>query len=49
MTKDGSPVTVLFDPQNYDRFRLDGFGESGVVFKVVGWVVFAMLGPFPSG
>ena len=46
--QEGAPVSVLFNPEDLDRFRLDTGPESGVFLKIAGVVVF-LLGLIVTG
>lgn len=39
---EGTPVTVLYDPQDFNRFRLEVDRSAGTAFFILGWVVFAL-------
>ncbi len=40
--KEGTRVTVLYDPQDFDKFRLAGIVQSGLLFKLVGLLIFGI-------
>lgn len=39
---DGTPVTVVYDPENLDRFRLAADQSAGTLFIILGWIAVAL-------
>jgi hypothetical protein len=40
--REGSPLTVLYDPRNPQHSRMDSVVHSGTVFIIVGWCLVAL-------
>lgn len=38
----GNPVTVAFDPNDFNRFRLEGLARSGLIFIIIGWLLIGL-------
>lgn len=39
---DGAPVTVVYDPKDFDRFRLAADQSVGTLFIILGWIAVAL-------
>lgn len=37
--REGTPITVLYDPEDLSRSRIDSFWHSGTIFLIVGGVL----------
>ena len=38
----GAPIAVVYDPENFDRFRLAADQSMGTLFIILGWITVAL-------